>query len=117
MKTIIESTALDDQYRARRLPPDLLGRTNALLDELEWSRAEVRRLKAIGDKKAAAMRAARTAKLEALVTAAIQAKRARLEKEPRHRWTSTLMVHYFDKRKITIDEETVRRVVYSFPGF
>ncbi|VVQ05126.1 hypothetical protein [Pseudomonas fluorescens] len=59
----------------------------------------------------------RTAKLEALVTAAIQAKRARLEKEPRHSWTSTLMVHYFDKRKITIDEETVRRVVYSFPGF
>lgn len=59
----------------------------------------------------------RTAKLDAVVTEAIHAKRARLEKEPRHNWTSTLMVHYFDKRGITIDEETVRKVVKSFPGF
>lgn len=59
----------------------------------------------------------RTAKLDALVTEAIQAKRARLEKEPRHKWTSILMVYYFDKKKITIDEETVRRVVKSFLGF
>jgi hypothetical protein len=67
--------------------------------------------------KAQRMRDAKTAKLEALVTTAIQAKRARLEKEPRHKWTSILMVHYFDKRDINIDEETVRRVVKSFPGF
>jgi hypothetical protein len=59
----------------------------------------------------------RTAKVEAKVLTAIQTKRARLEKEPRHKWTSILMVYYFDKRGITIDEETVRRVVKSFPGF
>ncbi|KZN16207.1 MULTISPECIES: hypothetical protein [Pseudomonas] len=39
MKTTIDSTGLDDQNRARRLPPDLLHRTNVLLDELERLRA------------------------------------------------------------------------------
>lgn len=38
------TTASDDQNRARRLPPDLLHRTNTLLDELERLRAEVQRL-------------------------------------------------------------------------
>ena len=59
----------------------------------------------------------RTAKLEALVLTAIQAKRARLEIEPRHNWTSILMEYYFDVKAIKIDEGTVRRVVKSFPGF
>lgn len=40
MKTTIESTCLDDQNRARRLPPDLLHRTNALLDELQRLQAQ-----------------------------------------------------------------------------
>ncbi|MFW0758930.1 hypothetical protein ACN1C3_30170 [Pseudomonas sp. H11T01] len=67
-------------------------------------------------KKAQAARGARTEACEALVTEAIHAKRARLEKEPRCKWTSILMNH-FDKRDITIDEEVVRRVVKGFPGF
>jgi hypothetical protein len=67
-------------------------------------------------KKAQAMRDARTAQCEALVIAAIQAKRARLEKEKRHKWTS-ILIGYFHMKNIQIDEETVRRIVKSFPGF
>lgn len=95
--------------------------TNAYIDAMPPEHAAlVRKACDSYDKacaKAATMRESRTTKLDILVTEAIQAKRARLEKEPRHKWTSILMVHYFDKRKITIDEETVRRVVKSFPGF
>ncbi|VVO88073.1 hypothetical protein PS903_02134 [Pseudomonas fluorescens] len=40
------STGLDDQNRARRLPPNLLRRTNAKLDENDSLQAEVARLKA-----------------------------------------------------------------------
>lgn len=67
--------------------------------------------------KAQRMRDAKTAKCEAKVLTAIHAKRARLEIEPRHNWTSILMEYYFDLKAIKIDEETVRRVVKSFPGF
>lgn len=86
----------------------------------EWLYAkddELQRLQGIDAKRAARMRAVRTAEREALVLTAIHAKKARLEKELRCHWTSTLMTHYFDKRGITIDEETVRRVVKHFPGF
>lgn len=41
MKTTSESTSQDDRERERRLPPDLLHRTNALLNELDELRAEV----------------------------------------------------------------------------
>lgn len=56
MNVTSESTSLDDQYRARRLPPDLLHRTNVLLDELEWSRVELQRLKAQPAQQTQAMR-------------------------------------------------------------
>ncbi|UVJ44995.1 hypothetical protein NVV94_05275 [Pseudomonas sp. LS1212] len=58
-----------------------------------------------------------TAKCKALVDEAIEAKKARLKKEERCHWTSTLMDQYFAKKKITIDEETVRRFAYEFDGF
>lgn len=51
MQVTTPSTSSDDQQRARRLPPDLLHRTNVLLNEndslqaeLEHLRAEVQRL-------------------------------------------------------------------------
>lgn len=40
MKVTAGSTALDDQNRARRLPLDLLARTNAALDDLDQLRGE-----------------------------------------------------------------------------
>lgn len=43
MQTTSGSTSLDDQQRARRLPPDLLARTNAALDELVILRAQAER--------------------------------------------------------------------------
>jgi hypothetical protein len=67
-------------------------------------------------KKAQAMRDAKTTQCEAKVLAAIQAKHARLEIEPRHNWTGILM-SYFSLKAVKIDEETVRRVCKSFPGF
>lgn len=95
--------------------------TNAYIDAMPPEHAAlVRKACDTYDKacmKAATMRKARTEKLDILVTEAIQAKRARLEEEPRHNWTSLLIEHYFDKKGIAIDEETVRRVVKSFPGF
>ncbi|MCO1621329.1 MULTISPECIES: hypothetical protein [Pseudomonas] len=80
--------------------------------------AELARRKAADAAKAQRMRAARTARIEAQVLDAIQAKRSRLEKEPRCAWTSILLEHYFTKRGIKApDEEVVRRVVKSFDGF
>lgn len=67
--------------------------------------------------KAAAARDKRTQDLQTQVYEAITIKRPRLEKEPRHAWTAILMTHYFDKRGIAIDEETVRKHVKTFPGF
>lgn len=67
--------------------------------------------------KAAAARDKRTQDLQTQVYEAITIKRPRLEKEPRHAWTSILMKYYFELRKIAIDEETVRKHVKTFPGF
>lgn len=67
--------------------------------------------------KAAHATAARAAECEALVHTAIRAKQARLERVPRHKWTSLLQLYYFDKRDATIDEETIRKYVKTFPGF
>lgn len=47
MSITTTSTGLDDQNRARRLPPDLLHRTNELLDECDELKAEVKRLQAL----------------------------------------------------------------------
>lgn len=63
------------------------------------------------------MRAKRSADLQSLVHTAIRDKRARLEREPLCKWTSILMKYYFELRDIKIDEETVRKHVYDFPGF
>ncbi|MNJ30882.1 hypothetical protein D3C77_254950 [compost metagenome] len=63
------------------------------------------------------VRSARTAQLESLVIEAIQAKQARLERENRCAWTSILLAHFARRGIKAPDEETVRRVVKSFPGF
>ena len=78
-------------------------------DELVWRRR-------LDYEAAERMRAARTAEREALVTTAIYAKQAALEYKNRCFWTSILMRH-FERLDEKIDEETVRRVVYGFPGF
>lgn len=67
--------------------------------------------------KAAHATATRSAECETLVHTAIRVKRARLERVPRHKWTSLLQLYYFDKRDATIDEETIRKYVKTFPGF
>ncbi|MEE1917254.1 hypothetical protein V0R52_12690 [Pseudomonas asiatica] len=89
----------------------------AVQAELETAKAELARYKAIDAKKAANMRRARTARIEAQVLDAIQAKRARLERESRCAWTSILLEHFARRGVQAPDEEVVRRVVKAFPGF
>lgn len=72
------STVADDQQRARRLPPDLLRRTNALLDKLDSLQAELERRRAVDDDKANTMREARTAQLHATIDAAVEQHRLQL---------------------------------------
>ncbi|CAO3303401.1 MULTISPECIES: hypothetical protein [unclassified Pseudomonas] len=79
--------------------------------------AELARRKAADAAKAQRMRAARTARIEAQVLDAIQAKRSRLTREPRCAWTSILLEHFARRGVQAPDEEVVRRVVKSFPGF
>lgn len=69
--TTASSTSADDAQRERRLPPDLLSRTNALLDELDELRAKQ------PDHKHA--RDMRTAWAEAHIEDVIRTKRAPLE--------------------------------------
>ena len=74
LQITLESTGLDDQNRARRLPPDLLRRTNAKLDENDSLQAEVARLKAEVRRLTpddAYARQCRTADIEALVLRAL----------------------------------------------
>lgn len=77
MKTTAPSTAYDDQNRQRREGADLWGRTKPLLDELDWSRVELARLKARLQALEAAQpdpahaRAARSGRIEALILEAL----------------------------------------------
>ncbi|MNE07662.1 hypothetical protein D3C80_1002890 [compost metagenome] len=110
--------ALFNELATAREPPVKVTGVEALRRELEIAKAELARYRAIDAKKAANMRAARTARIEASVTEAIHAKRSRLEREPRHNWTAILQEHWYDKRKIKApDEEVLRRIVKAFPGF
>lgn len=126
-----ESTFLDDQNRALRLPPDLLHRTNILLDENSDLHIENDRLRAELDRQHAAqaaeqakaslhaqrMRQGRTAWIEAHIEDVIRAKRPALISTPRCGWTSILMRHYTLRGIAAPDVETVRRVVKDFNGF
>ena len=56
MNATLPSTAYDDQTRQRREGADLWGRTKPLLDELDWSRVELARLKAQPAQQAELMR-------------------------------------------------------------
>lgn len=115
--TTSESSAADTAERARRMAPPLLNRTNALLDELEWSRAEVQRLHAIDARRAQCARESRTAWIDAHVEDVIRTKQPALKDKPRCKWTSIVMRYYARKGKDAPDIETVRRVVYDFKGF
>jgi len=122
-KATTDSTAADDAALRALLPSVLANRVLAYEDELQALRGATPRSaqKALAtkckmDAKAAAARATRSARLEALVSAAIHAKRARLELERRHKWTAILMRH-FELQGVHIDEETVRAIVKKFPGF
>lgn len=129
------STAYDDQTRQRREGAELWGRTKSLLDERDSLEAEVAMLKvelarrqAADARKAAIMREARTAWIEAHIEEVIRNKKRALVDNPRHKWTGILMPH-FERRGIKVlDEETrhdievpdiktVRRVVKEFRGF
>lgn len=104
MKTTHESTGLDDQNRARRLPPDLLHRTNALLDELE-------RLRASKPNDAHA-RQCRTTCLEALIGNAAESIRARLLQQHQTFRVSTVLDHLWKYReKYGINRLPTRKVV------
>lgn len=70
MSITAESTAADDQNRARREGPELWSRTKPLLDELVAARLELERLRAAMPDDAHA-RQCRTADLEALVLQAL----------------------------------------------
>lgn len=119
------STAATDEAVKLYLPPTEAATVLAYLDgfqaaqpELEWSRVELQRLKAIGDKKAANMRGVRTAWIEAHIEDVIRCtKKSAFVGKPRCSWTSTLM-RYYDRHSIKApDIETVRRVVKEFNGF
>ncbi|MHC8382654.1 hypothetical protein [Pseudomonas sp. LB3P14] len=97
MKTTIESTSLDDQNRARRLPPDLLHRTNVLLDELERARLELQQLKAMVPNPAKA-RSDRTQEIEAPIAAAVESIRAKLEAQHQVFRISAVLDHMWLKR-------------------
>lgn len=100
MQVTTPSTSADDAQRARRLPPDLLHRTNTLLDELEHLRAEVQRL----TPDPANARACRTRDIEAPISNAVEAIRARLEAQHQTFRVSAVLDHlwkYRDKYGIT----------------
>lgn len=63
------------------------------------------------------MRAKHSADLQALVYAAIMAKRLILERKHRCRWTSILMRHFARHGIEAPDIETVRKHVKEFSGF
>ncbi|OPK06783.1 hypothetical protein [Pseudomonas sp. VI4.1] len=103
-----ESTMPDTLERARRMAPPLLGRTNALLDELEWSRVELQRLqaqqpapdpdKALARKlRAAHARESRTADLHTAIDVYVEKYRKQLrdwtdsKKSSRAKWLARLM--------------------------
>ncbi|MNJ52516.1 hypothetical protein D3C77_478560 [compost metagenome] len=90
--TTIESTSLDDQNRARRLPPDLLRRTNALLDELVSLRAS--------KPDDAYARQCRTNRLEDLIGNAAESIRAKLEQQHQTFRISAVLDHMWIKRDL-----------------
>lgn len=92
MSTTHESSAADTAERARRMAPPLLGRTNALLDELEWSRVEIQRLQAMVPNPDKA-RSDRTQDIEDLVLAALDNATLHtdvMEAHPRFRTTKVI---------------------------
>ena len=117
MSTIIESTTPDQQQLRRRLPPDLYQRNNALLDELERARLELKRRQAVDDAKTRHMRGVRTAWIEAHVEDVIRSKKPALVDKSRCKWTGILMRFYERHGIAAPDIETVRRVVKEFNGF
>jgi hypothetical protein len=73
---------------------------------------------AVDDAKAARMRAARTAWIEAHIENVIRCtKKPALVDKPRCRWTGILMRYYETHGIDAPDIETVRRVVKEFNGF
>lgn len=101
MNVTASSTTADDAWRQRYLPPDLLCRTDALLDELVELRAEVQRLQPNPAKqpdpaaqaRAKNANAAKVSRLDTAIEAAIEHHRLQLARHKGSRTSKAVWLH------------------------